>query len=134
MKGYVMITTDRGISFAGLEKECKDRQWRSIKPSSGSETEIYFAADHIMSVIHQDGTKEEYQAGNDKEKQNMQRTKDGTPEGETVMIRVKGGVSYRGTQTDAITEKPDGHWLKPSAEGDIIIYVPEKEAEKVYRL
>ena len=49
------------------------------------------------------------------------------------MIRVKGGVSYRGTQTDAITEKPDGHWLKPSAEGDIIIYVPEKEAEKVYR-
>ena len=40
MKGYVMITTDRGISFAGLEKECKDRQWRSIKPSSGSETEI----------------------------------------------------------------------------------------------
>ena len=101
MKGYVMITTDRGISFAGLEKECKDRQWRSIKPSSGSETEIYFAADHIMSVIHQDGTKEEYQAGNDKEKQNMQRTKDGIPEGETVMIRVKGGVSYRGTQTDA---------------------------------
>ena len=50
------------------------------------------------------------------------------------MVRVKGGVSYRGSEASAVQElqADHGYWLKPSLHNGIVIYIPQQDVEKVF--
>lgn len=144
MEEHILITSNRGVSFAGIKEHCPKAQWMAVRPSIKSEIVIFFDVEHIDYIIHQDGTKEEPGRGkeDDIQKEDGIKKEDdikkdcstacASSDKTQLLIRVRGGISYRGTMTEKILNKPAGYWLKPSACGDIVIYAPETEVERVY--
>lgn len=132
MEEHILITSDRGVSFAGIKEHCPKAQWMAVRPSTKSEIVIFFDVEHIDYIIHQDGTKEEPGRGKEDDIKKDCGAACASSDKTQLLIRVRGGISYRGTMTEKILNKPAGYWLKPSACGDIVIYAPETEVERVY--
>lgn len=134
MEEHILITSNRGVSFAGIKENCPKAQWMAVRPSTKSEIVIFFDVEHIDYIIHQDGTKEEPGRGKEDDIKKDCGAACASSDKTQLLIRVRGGISYRGTMTEKILNKPAGYWLKPSACGDIVIYAPETEVERVYSL
>ena len=134
MEEHILITSNRGVSFAGIKEHCPKAQWMAVRPSTKSEIVIFFDVEHIDYIIHQDGTKEEPGRGKEDDIKKDCGAACASSDKTQLLIRVRGGISYRGTMTEKILNKPAGYWLKPSACGDIVIYAPETEVERVYSL
>lgn len=134
MEEHILITSNRGVSFAGIKEHCPKAQWMAVRPSTKSEIVIFFDVEHIDYIIHQDGTKEEPGRGKEDDIKKDCSTACASSDKTQLLIRVRGGISYRGTMTEKILNKPAGYWLKPSACGDIVIYAPKTEVERVYSL
>lgn len=132
MEEHILITSNRGVSFAGIKEHCPKAQWMAVRPSTKSEIVIFFDVEHIDYIIHQDGTKEEPGRGKEDDIKKDCGAACASSDKTQLLIRVRGGISYRGTMTEKILNKPAGYWLKPSACGDIVIYAPETEVERVY--
>ena len=132
MEEHILITSNRGVSFAGIKEHCPKAQWMAVRPSIKSEIVIFFDVEHIDYIIHQDGTKEEPGRGKEDDIKKDCGAACASSDKTQLLIRVRGGISYRGTMTEKILNKPAGYWLKPSACGDIVIYAPETEVERVY--
>ena len=134
MEEHILITSNRGVSFAGIKEHCPKAQWMAVRPSIKSEIVIFFDVEHIDYIIHQDGTKEEPGRGKEDDIKKDCGAACASSDKTQLLIRVRGGISYRGTMTEKILNKPAGYWLKPSACGDIVIYAPKTEVERVYSL
>ena len=51
-----------------------------------------------------------------------------------LLLRVKGGVSYRGGVIDLLpgVPVPEGYWLEPSPGSGIVLHIPMEEVEEVF--
>lgn len=136
--GYILIICKSGVMYSGqlLQEYSDDLKWVSIKPSTKSNICLYFAADRIKKIYFQDGTSETKIESDLKEIPELDLE---IPEENISLIRVKGGVSYRGeriSKEDIPIEidYKEGYWISPSSIKETIIYIPEYEAEEVYSI
>ena len=132
MKKHVLITTVSGTAFAGqLLDETEKTDWIGLKPGSQSGVIIYFHKNFIQSILLEDGGKKTYEplvSGY------LFQEESRIPVNNVLMVRVKGGVSYRGSEASAVQElqAEHGYWLKPSLHNGIVIYIPQQDVEKVF--
>jgi hypothetical protein len=130
---YSLIISSNGVMFAGERLDNNPgSEWTGIKPSKKSDVCIFFKKDQIHTVYHENGSREEFITDN----YNSQYShKTCIPDQDTVLIRVKGGVSYRGQLYDEpIEEMGEGYWITPVIDQRIRIYIPQEEAEEIFVL
>lgn len=91
---------------------------------------MYMDCACIQSILHEDGTQETIRPSIPREEQ----TDLGIPIDHVLLIRVKGGVSYRGGVIDPLpgVPVPEGYWLEPSPGSGIVLHVPTEEVEEVF--
>ncbi|AGX41360.1 hypothetical protein [Clostridium saccharobutylicum] len=135
---YILIICKSGVMYSGqlLQEYSDDLKWVAIKPSTKSNICLYFAADRIKKIYFQDGTSETKIETDLKEIPELDLE---IPEENISLIRVKGGISYRGeriSKEDISTEihYTEGYWISPSSIKETIIYIPEYEVEEVYSI
>ena len=104
--------------------------WLGLKPSAKSTVTMYMDRACIQSILHEDGTQETIRPSIPREEQ----TDLGIPTDHVLLIRVKGGVSYRGGVIDPLpgVPVPEGYWLEPSPGSGIVLHVPTEEVEEVF--
>lgn len=135
---YILIVCKSGVMYSGelLQEYREDLIWIGIKPSKQSEICLYFAMDRIKKIYFQNGTSKVKIECDLKEMPELDLE---IPEEKILLIRVNGGVSYRGERIKKedipgeISYK-DGYWISPSTIHETIIYIPENETEKVYSI
>ena len=108
----------------------QDSRWLGLKPSAKSTVTIYMDRACIQSILHEDGTQETIRPSIPREEQ----TDLGIPTDQVLLIRVKGGVSYRGGVIDPLpgVPVPEGYWLESSPGSGIVLHVPTEEVEEVF--
>lgn len=131
----VLIMGKTGVAFAGkLIHHDPKSEWMGIKPSEKSAVTVYYNRLYIQSVLHQNGYEEVFSQEKTSPAYDVEPAFFG---GETVLVRVNGGVSYRGCVAEAVADvdgSTDGYWISPSPGNGIVIHVPEKEVEEVFGL
>ena len=107
----------------------QDSRWLGLKPSAKSTVTMYMDRACIQSILHEDGTQETIRPSIPREEQ----TDLGIPTDHVLLIRVKGGVSYRGGVIDPLpgVPVPFGYWLERSPGSGIVLHVPTEEVEEV---
>ena len=108
----------------------QDSRWLGLKPSAKSTVTMYLDRAHIQSILHEDGTQETLRPGIPREEQ----TDLAIPTERVRLLRVKGGVSYRGGVIDPLpgVPVPEGYWLEPSPGSGIVLHIPVEEVEEVF--
>ena len=108
----------------------RDSLWLGLKPSAKSTVTMYLDRAHIQSILHEDGTQETLRPGIPREEQ----TDLAIPTERVLLLRVKGGVSYRGGVIDPLpgVPVPEGYWLEPSPGSGIVLHIPMEEVEEVF--
>lgn len=134
--GYAMMVCKSGIMYSGelLSEYKEDLKWIGIKPSKKSDVCIYFSADRIKKIYFQNGTSFVKQESDLREVPKLDLE---IPENKIVLIRVLGGVSYRGESLSELPEEikwREGYWISTSSTRESLIYIPEHEIEKVYSM
>lgn len=132
----ILIVCKSGVMYSGelLQDYSDDLEWIGIKPSKKSDVCLYFNMNRIAKIYFQDGSSKEKVARDFREKPDLDLE---IPEKNILLVRVIGGVSYRGEGFDknnlplGIPYK-EGYWISPSAIHETIIYVPENEVERVF--
>ncbi len=130
---YILIINSYGVMFAGNRLiSHKESEWIGLKPSKKSEVCIFFHRDQIHTIYHENGNKEEFMA----EQYNLQYTSStNLSDQDIVLVRVKGGVSYRGQLIDNIEEEAgEGYWIAPVTNQRMCIYIPKEEVEEIFIL
>ena len=86
--------------------------------------------DKVTFLVEDDGTQETIRPSIPREEQ----TDLGIPTDHVLLIRVKGGVSYRGGVIDPLpgVPVPEGYWLESSPGSGIVLHVPTEEVEEVF--
>lgn len=130
----VLVVCLSGVMYAGtlLEKFISDMKWIGIKPSSSSGILMYFSMDRIKKIYFQNGESKTIWESDLTIKQESNLT---IPNDNIIMLRVNGGVTFRGERIDSVPDmslQKDGIWITPSLEREAIIYIPDYEVEKVY--
>lgn len=131
---YGLIVCKSGVMYSGkiLQDYQSDLKWLGLKPSSKSDICIFFSTDRINKIYFIDGTSIDKTDYNMKKKPEMDL---GFPEMNLQLVRVKGGISYRGERIESIPNNlglSDGMWLATSLKQEIVVYIPHREIEKVY--
>lgn len=103
----------------------QDSRWLGLKPSAKSTVTMYLDRAHIQSILHEDGTQETLRPGIPREEQ----TDLAIPTERVLLLRVKGGVSYRALPGVPV---PEGYWLEPSPGSGIVLHIPVEEVEEVF--
>ena len=108
----------------------RDSRWLGLKPSAKSTVTMYLDRAHLQSILHEDGTQETLRPGIPREEQ----TDLAIPTERALLLRVKGGVSYRGGVIDPLPGVlvPEGYWLEPSPGSGIVLHIPMEEVEEVF--
>lgn len=136
----VLIVCLSGVMYAGqlLEELDWEKQWIGIKPSNSSDVLMYFKKDRIKKVYLLNGEKKVLIESDLTEKNTQDLS---FPQENIRLIRVKGGVSFRGesissleglTQLENAISLEDGTLISPSLERETLIYIPNKEVEEVF--
>lgn len=136
----VLIVCLSGVMYAGqlLEEFNFENQWIGIKPSSVSDVLMYFNRDRIKEVYLLNGEKKVLIEFDLTEKRELNLN---FPENNVQLIRVKGGVTFRGegilsldgfSQLTGGVSLDEGTLLSPSLERETLIYIPNKEVEGVF--
>ncbi|MCR4944081.1 MAG: hypothetical protein K5986_06425 [Clostridium sp.] len=135
---YILIVCKSGVMYSGqlLQEYNNDLKWVGIKPSTKSDICLYFNMDRIAKIYFQDGSVEVKIQRDFREMPEMDLK---IPEDNIALVRVNGGVSYRGEKISKeclpkeINYK-EGYWISPSSIRETIIYIPEYEVKKVYSI
>lgn len=108
----------------------QDSRWLGLKPSAKSTVTMYMDRGCIHAILHEDGTKKLLRLGIPREEQ----TGLAIPAEHVLLLRVKGGVSYRGGVIDPLpgVPAPEGYWLEPSPGSGIVLHIPMEEVEEVF--
>lgn len=128
---HLLIQNLVGSVLAGeLIYDEVDSRWLGLKPSAKSGVTAYFDRAGIQSILHEDGTQEVLRPGVPREEQ----TELAIPQGQVLLVRVKGGVSYRGGVIPPLpgVPAPEGYWLEPSPGSGIVLQIPMEEVEEVF--
>lgn len=131
-----LIVCKSGVMYSGelLEEYNDDLKWIGIKPSTVSDICLFFFAERIKKIYFQDGTSVTKIKSDLRDQTELDLD---IPDENILLIRVRGGVSYRGQRLDQVTNEiqwKDGYWISPSTIQETIIYIPEHEVEKVYSM
>ena len=135
---YILISCKSGVMYSGelLQEYRDDLEWIGIKPSKKSNICLYFDMNRIEKIYFQDGSCKEKVLRDFRKKPKLDLE---IPEKNILLVRVMGGVSYRGERIDKenlpgeIFYK-EGFWISPSNIHETIIYVPENEVERVFAI
>lgn len=132
----VLIMCSSGVMYSGelLEAFSEKRSWIGIKPSKYSDILMYFSMNRIKKIYFQCG---EAYINIDTDLCSKPELDLDIPEQDVVLLRVKGGITYRGQRLVSLPNDiswKDGRWITPTATLETIIYVPEYEVEKVYSM
>ena len=132
MSIHALVRTADGTAFAGLLTEaCEQPEWIAVKPSSKSDVTVYFNKSCVCSVLYEDGRQTDYAPA----LRNCAFEETEIPEKNVIMVRVKGGVSYRGSSVQPVSkDRESGYWLIPCTGSGIVIFIPEVETERVFVL
>lgn len=136
----VLIVCLSGVMYAGqlLDDLDFENQWIGIKPSSSSDVLMYFNRDRIKEVYLLNGEKKVLIESDLTEKRALNLN---FPENNIQLIRVKGGVTFRGesilsldgfSQLTGAVSLNESTLLSPSLERETLIYIPNKEVEEVF--
>ncbi|MCX7842324.1 MAG: hypothetical protein N2489_04545 [Clostridia bacterium] len=133
---FALIVCISGVMYAGkLLSDYNDKAlWTGIKPSPSSDICLYFNTNRIKKIFFLDGTSATRIETDLKEKPEYDLD---IPQEDVVLIRVKGGVSFRGQNLKQLPEGipfREGYWISTSAVQETLVYIPEHEIEKVYGL
>lgn len=130
---HLLVKIMSGTIFAGeIVPDNEDDMWLGIRQSGRSDILIFINKDFIETIYYINGEVERYKS--------TEQRKDGSeksiiPEDDLKLIRVKGGISYRGSVNKSICDKfQDGYWIMPTKINDIRIYIPFSEVEEVFSL
>lgn len=131
-----LIVCKSGVMYSGelLEEYNDDLKWIGIKPSTVSDICLFFFTERIKKIYFQDGTSVTKIKSDLRDQTELDLD---IPDENILLIRVRGGVSYRGQRLDQVTNEiqwKDGYWISPSTIQETIIYIPEHEVEKVYSM
>lgn len=132
----VLIMCASGVMYSGelLETFSEKQSWIGIKPSKCSDILMYFSMNRITKIYFQSG---ESYINKKTDLCSKPELDLGIPEQDVVLLRVKGGVAFRGQSLFSLPEDiswKDGRWITPTTALETIIYVPEYEIEKVYSM
>ncbi len=128
----ILIKSVLGTMYSG-EKVCQDEEseWLGVKPSQKSDIRVFMNKKYIDTIYHIDGTIEKLDCKMNKEQ--VYAENDLLYEDGVVLIRVKGGLTYRGKTVDKIMDFPQkGYWISPTTIDELLFYIPNKEVEEMF--
>lgn len=135
---YILLVCKSGVMYSGklLMEYNEDLNWVGIKPSTKSDICLYFNMNRVEKIYFQDGKVEVKVERNFEEKPLLDLE---IPEENILLIRVNGGVSYRGekiSKEDLPKEinYRDGYWISTSSVKETIIYIPEYEVKQLWSM
>lgn len=130
---HILVMNSNGVIFAGkLVFNNSSSDWLGIKLSEKSKVHVYINKSQIHLLYHENGDKEVFKK--------VDNTNEFTPETciqqqNIMLIRVKGGVSYRGQLHNALIEEmEEGYWIAPTNDLKTILYIPNDEVEEKFSL
>lgn len=131
-----LIICKSGVMFSGklLEPYNSDTKWIGIKPSEKSGICMFFQMERIKKIYFEDGT---YEIMVDSDLRQQPKLDLEVPDENLVILRIRGGVSYRGEKLESLPEGVtwrEGYWIAPNKKREMIINIPEEEIEKVYAM
>lgn len=131
---YALIVCESGVMYSGnlLQEYEETLQYIGIKPSQKSDVSLFFLARGISKIYFQNG---EIVTKIDEDLKKQSVPDIDINEGDVCLVRVKGGVSYRGQKLDNIPkELPrfDGLYITPNSMQETVICIPEHEIERVF--
>lgn len=128
---HVLISCKNGVLYAGelLPGYSEERNWIGIKPSSHSEIKIYFFSAAADTIYFQNGTKFKTKY----EENKVSGLKELLPEPRREMlIRSAGGVSFKGFLIGEGLGNSKEYCLALTEDCDMIVCIPESEAERIF--